>query len=124
VHGDGGDGRPPPREGARVEHVHELGQRVAREEAVRARGAPEVGDRGAPRGGVRQRVQGPRRDAVEAAAHDDDAAVAAARRARGERRAEELRLGRTRAIQRRFNVSVPRARVPGKASTLRDRSKR
>ena len=33
-------------------------------------------------------------------------------------------LGRTRVIQRRFNVSVPRARVPEKASTLRDRSER
>ena len=33
-------------------------------------------------------------------------------------------LGRTREIQRRFNVSVPRARVPEKASTLRDRSER
>ena len=31
---------------------------------------------------------------------------------------------RTRVIQRRFNVSVPRARVLGKASTLRDRSER
>jgi hypothetical protein len=37
---------------------------------------------------------------------------------------ELRRLSRTREIQRRFNVSVPRARVPGKASTLRDRSKR
>ena len=35
-----------------------------------------------------------------------------------------LRLGSTRVIQRRFNVSVSRARVPKKASTLRDRSKR
>ena len=34
------------------------------------------------------------------------------------------RQGRTRVIQRRFNVSVPRARVPEKASTLRDRSER
>ncbi|KAK7254540.1 hypothetical protein SO694_0001143 [Aureococcus anophagefferens] len=34
------------------------------------------------------------------------------------------RLGSKRVIQRRFNVSVPRARVPGKASTLRDRSER
>jgi hypothetical protein len=42
-------------------------------------------------------------------------------RARDER---EERLGRTGVIQRRFNVSVPRARVPGKASTLRDRSER
>ena len=33
-------------------------------------------------------------------------------------------LGSTREIQRRFNVSVSRARVPEKASTLRDRSKR
>ena len=32
--------------------------------------------------------------------------------------------GRTRVIQRRFNVSVPRARVLGKASTLRERSER
>ena len=35
-----------------------------------------------------------------------------------------LDLGRTREIQRRFNVSVSRARAPEKASTLRDRSKR
>ena len=56
-----------------------------------------------------------------------------------ERRAEDVRasvhdamadgrdrrhLGRKRVIQRRFNVSVPRARVPGKAPTLRDRSER
>ena len=34
------------------------------------------------------------------------------------------RLGSTRVIQRRFNVSVPRARVPEKASTLRGRSER
>ena len=34
------------------------------------------------------------------------------------------RLGSTREIQRRFNVSVSRARVPNKASTLRDRSER
>jgi hypothetical protein len=33
-------------------------------------------------------------------------------------------LGRKREIQVRFNVSVPRARVPEKASALRDRSKR
>ena len=33
-------------------------------------------------------------------------------------------LGRKRVIQRLFNVSVPRARVPEKASTLRDRSER
>ena len=32
--------------------------------------------------------------------------------------------GSKRVIQRRFNVSVPRARVPEKASTLRDRSER
>ena len=41
---------------------------------------------------------------------------------RGRREAEHL--GSTREIQRRFNVSVPRARVPKKASTLRDRSER
>jgi hypothetical protein len=33
-------------------------------------------------------------------------------------------LGGTREIQRRFNLSVPRARAPEKASTLRDRSER
>ena len=33
-------------------------------------------------------------------------------------------LGSKRVIQRRFNVSVPRARVPEKASKLRDRSER
>jgi len=33
-------------------------------------------------------------------------------------------LGSTRVIRRRFNVSVPRARVPDKASALRDRSER
>ena len=33
-------------------------------------------------------------------------------------------LGSKRVIQRRFNMSVPRARVPEKASTLRDRSER
>jgi hypothetical protein len=32
--------------------------------------------------------------------------------------------GRKRVIQRRFNVSVPRARVPEKASTRRDRFER
>ena len=32
--------------------------------------------------------------------------------------------GRTRVIQRRFNVSVPRARVSEKASMLRERSER
>jgi hypothetical protein len=36
----------------------------------------------------------------------------------------EPRLGSKRVIQRRLNVSVPRARAPGKASTLRDRSER
>jgi hypothetical protein len=43
------------------------------------------------------------------------------RRARRRRAREDL--GRTRVIQRRFNVSIPRARVPEKASTLRGRSK-
>jgi len=33
-------------------------------------------------------------------------------------------LGSKMVIQRRFNVSVPRARVPEKTSTLRDRSER
>ena len=50
-------------------------------------------------------------------------ALHAARREEHEAR-ERDDLGRTREIQRRFNVSFPRARVPGKAYTLRDRSKR
>ena len=36
----------------------------------------------------------------------------------------EPHLGSKKVIQRRFNVSVPRARVPERASTLRDRSER
>ena len=36
----------------------------------------------------------------------------------------DRRLGSKRVIQCRFNVSVPRARVPEKASALRDRSER
>ena len=49
------------------------------------------------------------------------------RRLAGRPRGPEVReddLGRTREIQRRFNVSVPRARVTEKTSTLRDRSER
>ena len=38
--------------------------------------------------------------------------------------AQRLRLGRKRVIQVLFNMSVPRARVPEKASMLRDRSER
>ena len=37
---------------------------------------------------------------------------------------DDERLGSKSVIQRRFNVSVPRARVPEKASTLRDQSER
>ena len=44
--------------------------------------------------------------------------------AQGARRAAERDLGSTRVIQRRFNVSVPRARVTENTSTLRDRSER
>ena len=46
-----------------------------------------------------------------------------ARRGRAVVRRRDAR-GGTRVIQRRVNVSVPRARVPGKASTLRDRPER
>ena len=53
-----------------------------------------------------------------------DAELAGAVRRPRDAEADVERLGRTRVIQRRFNVSVPRARVPGKASTLRDRSER
>ena len=42
----------------------------------------------------------------------------------GRRRARRAVLGRKRVIQVRFNLSVPRARVPEKASMLRDRSER
>ena len=95
------------------------------------------------RGIVRLRTDGARRDgpdvvapgplgiAVERGAPEagprEDAEAVVGRRARRavEPRGEEPgRLGGTRVIQRRFNVSVPRARVPEKASTLRDRSER
>jgi hypothetical protein len=49
------------------------------------------------------------------------AAVVPRLRPRVEERAR-VRQGRKRVIQRRFNVSVPRARVPEKASTRRERS--
>ena len=63
-----------------------------------------------PEEGLRRRHDGLAQVRLERV---DDAAVA---------RAE--RLGRKRVIQRRFNVRVPRTRVPEKASTLRDRSER
>ena len=53
--------------------------------------------------------------------------VTAARRARDAAKSAKGMfgfVGRERVIQRRFNVSVPRARVPQKASTLRERSER
>jgi hypothetical protein len=53
--------------------------------------------------------------------------VAGARGEGGLVRVARLRdrgLGRKRVIQVRFNMSVPRARVPEKASMLRDRSER
>ena len=63
------------------------------------------------------------RDLLGGAPDPDPAADASldygALRAAGRRRP-----GQKRVIQRRFNVSVPRARVPKKASTLRDRSER
>ena len=43
---------------------------------------------------------------------------------RAEVRDAQRGLGRTRVIQRRIKVSVPRARAPEKASTLRERSER
>ena len=43
----------------------------------------------------------------------------------GDARLQKFRAaGRTRVIQRRFNVSVPRARVPETGPTLRERSER
>ena len=75
-----------------------------------------------PRGGValdeaevRRRVLEERAAELERAAGLEAALLARERR---------VDLGRKRVIQRRFNVSVPRARVPKKASTLRDRSER
>ena len=89
---------------------------------------------------MRERLRGPRRhearaaagdgaeahvEAVEAPAVDEDDAEGRRRVRRGRRDLARVeRLGSTRVIQRRFNVSVPRARVPTKASTLRGRSER
>ena len=84
-----------------------VGREVRRRERVR-RGGRRVGRR--ERGRVAGRERRPRElgrvDLVE------------------ERVALDRRLGSKRAIQRRFNVSVPRARVPEKASTRRERSER
>jgi hypothetical protein len=98
--------------------------------------APEVAeDRGERERGVARRVAHGRRAARAVQAARERRAAAQGRPAVvRERRVEELPraverglergLGSTRVIQRRFNVSVPRARVPEKASTLRDRSER
>ena len=84
--------------------------------AVRAAVVGRVEERAAARavvGGARGRER-----ARRAASRVDDVRERAAR--------EELLedLGRKRVIQVLFNVSVPRARVPKKACTLRDRSER
>ena len=50
--------------------------------------------------------------------------VAAAEVEAHERERAHRHLGSKRVVQRRFNLSVPRARVPGKAPTLRGRSER
>ena len=69
-----------------------------------------------------ERRAGVERAEADALADDDAAAL---RRGVLERR-ERLRadLGGTRVIRRRFNVSVPRARVPEQAPRLRGRSER
>ena len=51
-------------------------------------------------------------------------AAADERRARLAVAVDDLDLGRKRVIQRRFNVAVPRARVPKKDGHVRDRSER
>ena len=64
---------------------------------------------------------GRRREGVDPEGRGDGRVVAAAERRAVQR---EARLGRKRVIQVLFNMSVPRARGPEKASTLRDRSER
>ena len=90
----------------------------------------------AERGAAGRAVEGARREAAAAreagpvlgypageGRHGKEVVVAPREVRRGDER-QVADLGRTREIQRRFNVSVPRARVPEKAFTLRDRSER
>ena len=93
---------------AAAEHVAPRPQRVPQPVRARLRVAP-IFSRPLPRGAARG-------DAARERADPDVAERGA--------RAVERDLGSKRVIQCRFNVSVPRARVPKKASTLRDRSKR
>ena len=101
--------------------------------ALRAAGVVEEEGRRRPRVVGDARDDGPRGQAAGRAAdgqrvrrrdgeHDGVEGLRDARARRPLRRRDDL--GSTRVIQRRFNVSVPRARVPEKASTLRDRSER
>jgi hypothetical protein len=69
---------------------------------------------------------------MAASKHDDTAPTRRTRRSReivakpleNASTADAYDLGRKRVIRRRFNVGVPRARVPKKASTRRERSER
>ena len=58
------------------------------------------------------------------ALYDRDVDEDKAEGAKDEDRPLRVRQGRKRVIQVRFNMSVPRARVPAKASTRRERSQR
>ena len=99
----------PPRAPPRVRGAVEA---VAREEQGRVRFEAGLGV------GGEERVREQRAAAATAEARAVAALAASERALDGERAA------RAGVIQRRFNVSVPRARVPGKAFTLRDRSER
>ena len=104
--------RPPRRRAARV-----AGDDGGRADEVEERVAPPVEER------LRARARGVRRLAQGVVGREEPAQLVDPGRDLVRVRDEED-LGRTREIQRRFNVSVPRERVPENTSTLRDRSKR
>ena len=86
--------------------------------------AVEVEADAPPRGGMVEVVPEDRRAELLRAVAPQLVPPARGGEQRNVRRGAVDGLGRTRVIQRIFNVSDPRARVPEKASTLRDRSER
>ena len=85
------------------------------------------GGGGAPRAAARATTAGDARTAsagASAAKKSSRIAAAATASSMPAISGEYASLGSKRVIQRRFNVSVPRARVPKKASTLRGRFER
>ena len=106
----------------REDHRHER-ERRHEEDAAEALAPPLVEVDRAPDGAEVRAL--PAQDAVPVDEVRDEPAERAAEHAADDDRDEsDERLGSKRVIQRRFNVSVPPARIPNKTSTRRDRSER